>query len=218
MPQPFFSIICGVYKSCRLFKIRERIRLFRHALYSQCIRHYFKKIGTNSSFKEIESLKGAEYISIGDNTLFSNGLTLTAWDEYEYVDLSDNIGKHTQSFSPEIIIGDNCRFGAWNHITSINRVVIGNGCLTGKWVTITDNSHGVLDDLKIEPAKRRLVSKGEVVIGNNVWIGDKATILPDVHIGDGAIIAANAVVTRDVAEYSVVAGVPAKVINVKYEK
>ena len=52
-----------------------------------------------------------------------------------------------------------------------------------------------------------------VVIGENVWIGDKATILPGVSIGDGAVIGANAVVTKDVPPYSVVVGNPAKIIN-----
>ena len=52
-----------------------------------------------------------------------------------------------------------------------------------------------------------------VIIGNDVWIGDRVMILPGVHIGDGSIIAAGAVVTHDVPEYSIVAGVPAKVIK-----
>ena len=87
--------------------------------------------------------------------------------------------------------------------------------LTGKWVTITDNSHGETDKdtLGMRPQKRTITSKGPVVIGNNVWIGDKATILPGVTIGDGAVIAANAVVTKDVPPYSVVGGNPAKVIK-----
>ena len=60
---------------------------------------------------------------------------------------------------------------------------------------------------------RLVVSKGSVIIGNNVWIGDKATILPNVTIADGAVIAANSVVTKDVPAYSVVAGNPAKVVK-----
>ena len=86
--------------------------------------------------------------------------------------------------------------------------------LTGKWVTITDNSHGETDKdtLGMRPQKRTITSKGPVVIGNNVWIGDKATILPGVIIGDGAVIAANAVVTKDVPAYSVVGGNRAKII------
>ena len=87
--------------------------------------------------------------------------------------------------------------------------------LTGKWVTITDNSHGETDKdtLGMRPQKRPVTSKGPVIIGNNVWIGDKATILPGVTIGDGAVIAANAVVTKDVLAYVVVGVNPSNVIN-----
>ena len=65
----------------------------------------------------------------------------------------------------------------------------------------------------LPPQKRPLYSKGAVFIGDNVWIGDKATILPGVKIGEGAVVAANAVVTKDVPAYSMVAGNPAKVIK-----
>lgn len=80
---------------------------------------------------------------------------------------------------------------------------------------ITDNSHGETDydSLKMLPIKRPITSKGPVIIGNNVWIGDKATILPGVTIGDGSVIAANAVVTKDVPPYSVVGGNPAIVLK-----
>ena len=67
--------------------------------------------------------------------------------------------------------------------------------------------------MEIPPTQRPVYSKGPVIIGNNVWIGDKATILPNVSIGNGAIIAANSVVTKDVPEYCIVAGNPAKIIN-----
>mgnify|MGYP002521654289 FL=1 len=116
---------------------------------------------------------------------------------------------------PFLKIGSHCGFGAFNHITCANKVAISDHCLTGKWVTITDNSHGEtdLDSLCLPPGKRPITSKGPVVIGNNVWIGDKATILPGVTIGDGAVIAANAVVTKDVPAYSVVGGNPAKILK-----
>ena len=62
--------------------------------------------------------------------------------------------------------------------------------------------------------KRKVVSKGAVVIDDNVWIGDKVSIMPGVHIGEGSIIAANAVVTKNIPPYSIAAGVPAKVIRI----
>ena len=60
---------------------------------------------------------------------------------------------------------------------------------------------------------REIISKGPVKIGRNVWIGDKTTILGGVSIGDGAIVAANSVVTKDVPPFCVVAGVPARIIK-----
>lgn len=61
-------------------------------------------------------------------------------------------------------------------------------------------------------------SKGDVVIGNDVWIGFGATILSGVNIGDGAIIAAKALVTKDVPPYAIVGGSPAKVIKSRFTK
>ena len=61
-------------------------------------------------------------------------------------------------------------------------------------------------------------SKGDVVIGNDVWVGDGVLIISGVTIGDGAVIAARAVVTRDVAPYSIVGGVPAKIIKMRFDQ
>ena len=58
-----------------------------------------------------------------------------------------------------------------------------------------------------------MYSKGPVIIEENVWIGDKVTILPGVTVGQGAVIAANSVVSKDVPAFSVVGGIPAKVIK-----
>ena len=161
---------------------------------------------------DIGTIHGAQYITIGDNCAFSDGIYLTAWDCFTTV---VNGEEHTQKFLPNITIGDHCNFGAFNHITCINKIVIGDGVLTGKWVTITDNSHGTTDMecLQIRPTNRKLFSKGPVIISENVWIGDKATILPGVTIGEGVVVAANAVVTKDIPAYCVAAGNPAKVIR-----
>ena len=153
------------------------------------------------SVGRIELVVGARYISIGPNTKINEGIYLTAWKQDDCL--------------PILSIGKNCRIGAFNHITCSNRIEIGDNCLTGKWVTITDNSHGNTDveNLALPPIKRSVISKGPVIVGNNVWIGDKATILPNVKIGDGAVIGANSVVTKDIPAYCVVAGNPAKIIK-----
>ena len=61
-------------------------------------------------------------------------------------------------------------------------------------------------------------NKGDIVIGNDVWIGYEAVILSGVHIGDGAIIGARAVVTKDVPAYTVVGGIPAKEIKKRFDE
>lgn len=160
----------------------------------------FRSCGCNTWVGNPLNIRGSECISVGSGVIMNDGIMLTAWP---------HLG------NPSIIIGDNCSFGAFNHITCINRIEIGSGVLTGKWVTITDNSHGETDRLTMDipPAMRPHTSKGPVVIEDNVWICEKATILPGVRIGKGAVVAANAVVTKDVPPYCVVAGIPAVVIK-----
>ena len=145
-----------------------------------------------------------ECMNIGAKSTFGRMAVLTAWDNHD-----------GRKYTPEIRIGKNCNFGDFIHITAINKIQIGDNLLTGRWVTITDNSHGdtQLENLKTAPIKREWVSKGPVIIGNNVWIGDKATILPGVTIGDGAVIGANSVVTSDIPPYCVAGGNPAKIIK-----
>lgn len=146
-------------------------------------------------------LVGKECIKLGKKISIGKRCVITAWKD--------------ESNNPEIIINDYSVIGDDCHITSYNKIVIGKSCLLGKKITITDNSHGETSwqDLQIHPMLRKTVSKGAVYIGDRVWIGDKATILPNVKIGNGAIIGANSVVTKDVPENSIVAGDPAKVVK-----
>lgn len=171
----------------------------------------FKSCHNSVRFGKISSLKGESHISIGSYTGFDDGLFLMAWSRY-----------NGQNFIPEIVIGNHCNFGAYNNITCCQKIIIGDGALTGKWVTITDNNHGCYDvnDEKTvtewhskSPTSRSINTKGSVEIGKNVWIGDKATILSGVTIGDGAVIAANSVVTKNIPAYSIACGNPAKILK-----
>lgn len=80
---------------------------------------------------------------------------------------------------------------------------------------VTDNFHGnnSREQLRIPPINRPLDVRGEVRIGKNVWIGRNVCIMPRGSIGDGAVIGANAVVTKDVPAYSVAVGVPAIIVK-----
>lgn len=187
------------------YRIYEKLRLIKRKLFSAWISTEFKQMGYPINWcPPVRLLRGGKYISIGNRVSIGKNVTLTAWDSYQ-----------DQRFNPEIKIGDNSSIGDDSHITAINRIVIGNNVRSGKKILITDNSHGASDLrlIDIAPNKRPLYSKGPVIIEDNVWIGEKASIMPGVHVGYGSIIAANSVVTKDVPPYCVVAGIPAKVVK-----
>ncbi len=185
-------------------KVVRRLNAYLRILYSMWLSYDFKKAGERTSFGKDFYLLGGRFIELGDDVCFGKSCVLTAWEEYK-----------GEKLSPQIRIGNHCNFGEYNHITSTNSITIGDGFLSGRWITITDNSHGRTDfeSLQQPPIDRPIYSKGPVVIGKNVWIGDKATILPGVTIGDGVVVAANAVVTKDVPAYCVVAGNPGRIIK-----
>ncbi len=70
---------------------------------------------------------------------------------------------------------------------------------------------------KATPQLSDLPLKGDTVIGNDVWIGQNVTVLPGIHIGDGAVIGANSVVTKDVPPYYIVGGNPAEIIRKRFD-
>ena len=70
---------------------------------------------------------------------------------------------------------------------------------------------------KVTPALNELPLKGDTIVGNDVWIGQNVTVLPGVHIGDGAIIGANTVVSYDVPPYTIAAGNPVRQIRKRFD-
>lgn len=116
------------------------------------------------------------------------------------------------TFSPFISIGDNSGIGEGCRVRG--NVKIGNDVMMGPGVQIITENH-MFDNLEIPMRLQEDISK-KVEIGNDVWIGTNTIILPGVHVRDHSIIAAGAIVTKDVPEFAIVGGNPAKVI--KYRK
>lgn len=100
-----------------------------------------------------------------------------------------------------VVINSGCHFQDQGGIT------IGDGALIGHNVVLATLNH---DE---DPASRDVLHPAPIVIGNHVWIGASATVTPGVTIGDGAIVAAGAVVTHDVPANTMVGGVPARVLR-----
>lgn len=194
-----FSLIAQIYPYALSVKMDDLMNVF----YSMWLQSFIPGAHCSVRFARDINLLGGKYMTIGENTSFGKDTIINCWTEY-----------NGEKFSPQLTIGRNCSIGEYAHITCAYRITIGDNLLTGRRVYISDNNHGSMsmEHLNMPPADRPLTSKGELVIGNNVWIGERAVILSGVHIGDGAIIAANAVVTHDVPAYAMVGGVPAKTL------
>lgn len=203
-------IIRGIAKSISyIYKgyFHRGICFYKRCLYGAILENRFLGAENLKYDSNIYSVKltGEQYIKVGKNFTCRSGLRLEAIDHY-----------YDQCFTPEIIIHDNVDVGMDCHIGAISKVEIGQGVLIGSNVYISDHSHGsiVSEEKGIPPIEKALYSKGSVCIGDNTWIGDGVVIMPGVTVGKEAIIGANAVVTRDIPDFSVAVGVPAKVIKV----
>lgn len=109
----------------------------------------------------------------------------------------------------DVIIGDNTRIGL--HSTVIGPVEIGSNVNLAQGIVVTALNHNFTDCTK--RIDEQGVSTAKVTIGNDVWIGANATVLPGVTIGNHSVVAAGAVVTKDVPPYSLVGGVPARILK-----
>ena len=199
------KILSAIGYSLAIISPESLLRIVKSSL-SYIKSGYYKKgfryIGKCVIISKPNIIQGKQRIIVGEKTSILEGVVLTAicsWRSFRY--------------SPIIKIGRNVKIGRNCHITSINKITIKDNVLIGAYVTITDHAHGDSIINITPPAERNLVSKGEVRIGENVWIGDKVTILPNVIIGDGVIIGANSVVSKSLPSYTVCAGNPARIIK-----
>ncbi|MCK5493917.1 MAG: acetyltransferase [Candidatus Omnitrophica bacterium] len=149
-------------------------------------------------------IRGKKYINYGEGFTTGRGCRIEAYP----LD-----GKSTA-----IIIGKNVQINDYVHITGVKKVFIGNDVLIAGKVYISDSNHGNYSGSKDDsnplfaPMDRPLFSK-EVIIEDCVWIGESVSILPGVTVGRGSVIGANSVVTKNIPEYVIAVGSPARLIK-----
>ena len=147
------------------------------------------------------ALFNEQYISIGDNTMFGPQMTLSAGMVPGQQMVSDTV----------ISVGDRCLFGKGSGIVGHLEIVIGDDVWTGHHVYITDQNHGYADlDL---PISRQVMPERPVSIGSGSWLGHGTVVLPGTTIGRHVVVGANSVVTGELPDNCVAAGVPARVIK-----
>lgn len=147
-------------------------------------------------------------IDLGNNCRIGGGSYLLCWNEYSFGDIKQNV-------SGTIKIGNN--FSATRNLTiqSCNNVCIGNDVLIASNVFICDYNHGVKNTEG--SYLNNFLTTSEVHIEDGVWIGQGAYILPGVKIGKNAVIGAGSVVTKEIPQYCMAVGNPAKVVK-QYNK
>lgn len=149
--------------------------------------------------------KNKQAFHFGNDVHIDSGANLLAW--VKYTNATPN-----QKLHPEVVIGDHFHASRNLTIQSAGKTVIGKNVLIGSNVFICDYNHGV--STQYESFLRQPLKCKEVIIGDNVWIGQAVIILPGVHIGNNVIIGAGSIVTHNVADNSIIAGNPAKLIRV----
>ncbi len=172
-----------------------------------------KKIGPNpNSIYPNKNIKQICYIK---NVIKNPNIQVGDYTYYDDVNGAEEFEKHVTHhydfLGDKLIIGKFCAIahgiefvmnGANHRMRSVTTYpfnIMGNG-----WEKATPT----LDDLPL---------KGDTIVGNDVWIGQNVVVMPGIHIGDGAIIAAHSVVTKDVSAYHIVGGNPAKIIRKRFD-
>lgn len=110
-------------------------------------------------------------------------------------------------------VGNNLVINSWSRVIAHESISIGNNVVIARFVSILDHDHDIIKDPEIGSIKFEGYKTAPVKIGSNVWIGDKATVIKGVTIGDNVVIGANSVVTKDIPSNCIAAGIPAKVIK-----
>lgn len=181
-----------VFKNLSL--IKKGLARMRGVIYCFATKKRIKKIRI---YENVE-FKNMKNIIIGNNTTIEH-------DSQMYVINSEGV-------KGQILIGNNVHIGPYNRFASAYNVVIEDDVLFAAYVHITDHSHEYRN-IEYPVHKQGIFSNGSVHIGEGSWIGIKAEILSGVTIGKHCVIGVGAVVTKDVPDYSVVAGVPARIIK-----
>jgi acetyltransferase-like isoleucine patch superfamily enzyme len=169
------------------------------------LKKQFKSVGLNFYLGKDYSVLNPEFMEFGDGFGAKERFRIQAILNYE-----------GQKFLPNIKIGKNVIFNTDIHIGCVDQVEIGDNCLFASRIYITDHDHGAtnLESLKLTPVKRKLTSKGPVIIKDNVWVGEGVAILSGVTIGENCIIATNAVVTKSFPPNVIIGGIPAKILKI----
>lgn len=150
-------------------------------------------------------IRNRRFIQIGKGFTTGFGCRLEAYPQ-------------TTASGPILVFGKNVEINDYVHIAAGEKITIGDHVLIASKVFISDLNHGNYKgenaDSPLSTPNSRKLSTRPVTIKDNVWIGEGVCIMPGVTIGFGSIIGASSVVTKDIPDYAIAVGSPAKVVKV----
>ena len=158
----------------------------------------------------VQPISNVERLTFIKPTVKNPNIIVGEFTYFGDVDFEKHVTHHYDFIEDKLIIGKFCQIAAGVEFVMNGANHQMNAASTYPFYIFGTWEHAV-------PEHRDLPLKGDTVVGNDVWIGQNATILPGVHIGDGAIIGANSVVGSDVEPYTVVAGNPARPIRKRFD-
>jgi len=179
------------------------------------IYHFFQKRRNKRSF-------------IDGNAVIASSASIRSSEIHGKVNVNERCNIYCTILSGEISIGKNTSLWGPNIqvLTHKHPISIGNFCSIARDVTIQEyfHDHSRLTTYFIgrnvlgKDIKKEVTSKGPIHIGSDVWIGTGSQIMSGVTVGDGAVVGANSVVTKDIPPFAVVGGVPAKIISYRFSE
>jgi len=176
----------------------------------------FKEVGRSVIFGKGLVLRHPGRIVLGDRVAIDDYSLLDAGGDTEGIVIGEGsiISRNCviQSKTAPITIGNSADIGCNVILTANDRISIGNNVLIAGNCYIGGGRYRT-DRLDIPIMNQGLYTNGPVIIGDDVWLGAGATVLDGVRIGQGCIVGAGAMVTKDLPEYAIATGVPAKVVK-----
>jgi len=159
-----------------------------------------------------ENIKSIYFIK---NTITRSNITVGDYSYYSGPDGAERFEKHVTHHYE--FLGDKLMIGKFCAIAKGIEFVM-NGA-NHRLCSVTTYPFNIMGHgwEKAAPSLEDLPFKGDTVIGNDIWIGQNVTVMPGVHIGDGAIIAANSVVVKDIPAYHIAGGNPAHIIRKRFD-
>ncbi|MCO4880893.1 acyltransferase [Paraburkholderia caribensis] len=198
-----------------VFLLEHVVNAIRGSLRSlQCRHTTFCFMGRSVKLRFARNIDIGRYTVIGDGAILSglgseglrlgDGVNIGAYARIV-------VGTDIERPGAYIHIGDGCGIGEYSSVGGSGGVSIGQNTIIGQYFSAHPENHNFSDASR--PIREQGTTRQPIEIGDDCWLGARVTVLAGVTIGDGCVIAAGSVVTRDISPFSIVAGVPGRVIS-----